>query len=104
MLADNVFTDFFAPESAMQVNFNVAEEKLSEIEIWIAEYATLNARELDYISRDTLKADFAGLQTYSINKPVVRSFYDNENANSIIDSSSSPIISTCTLSIIQVNI
>jgi len=63
MLADNVFADFFAPESAMQVNFNVAEEKLSEIETWIAEYTTLNAPELDYISRDTLKADFAGLQT-----------------------------------------
>ena len=63
ILADNVFSEFFAPEGAMQVNFNVAEEKTAEIETWLAKYTTQNAPALDYISRDTLKADFAGLQT-----------------------------------------
>ncbi|MCL2003064.1 MAG: ABC transporter permease [Oscillospiraceae bacterium] len=63
MLADNIFAEFFAPEGAMQVNFNVAEERTAQIESWIAEYTTQNTPILDYISRDTLKADFAGLQT-----------------------------------------
>jgi len=62
VLADNVFVDFFAPLGAMQVNFNVAEERLNEIESWLAEYTTKNNPALGYISRDTLKAEFEGLQ------------------------------------------
>ena len=63
IVADNVFAGFFAPEGAMQVNFNVAEDKVAQIESWIAEYTTFNAPALDYISRDTLKAEFEGLQS-----------------------------------------
>ena len=67
MLADNIFAEFFAPQGFMQVNFNVAEERIEEIETWIAEYTTQNTPALDYISRDTLKAEFATMQsTYLI--------------------------------------
>jgi len=63
ILADNVFADFFAPPAAMQVNFNVDDERLPEIESWLAEYtATINPF-LGYISRNTLKAEFESLQT-----------------------------------------
>jgi putative ABC transport system permease protein len=51
----------------MQVNFNVAESRLSEIETWLAEYTSRIDPALSYISRGTLKAEFEGLQmTYLI--------------------------------------
>jgi putative ABC transport system permease protein len=62
-LADNTFIDFFMPRGAMQVIFNVADEKLTETESWIAEYTTHDNIGLGYVSRNTLALEFKDLQT-----------------------------------------
>ena len=63
MLADNIYQEFFQPQGIMQVNFNADDEHISDIESWLAEYTTRTVPTLNYISRDTLKAEFDGLQT-----------------------------------------
>jgi putative ABC transport system permease protein len=62
MLADNIFTEFFAPSGAMQVHFNVEPERLDETEAWLIEYTSARNQGLGYISRNTLMAEFEGLQ------------------------------------------
>jgi putative ABC transport system permease protein len=62
-LADNTFIDFFDPSGAMQINFNVAGERLAETESWIAEYTTHENPTLGYVSRNTLASEFKDLQT-----------------------------------------
>jgi len=62
-LADNTFIDFFRPQGAMQVVFNVADEKLAETESWIAEYTIHENPGLGYVSRNTLASEFENLQT-----------------------------------------
>jgi putative ABC transport system permease protein len=62
-LAENTFIDFFKPQGAMQVVFNVADEKLAETESWIEEYTTHENPGLGYVSRNTLASEFKDLQT-----------------------------------------
>jgi putative ABC transport system permease protein len=63
VIADAVFLDFFGERSPMQANINVGEENLSEFESWLADYTTGTNPDLDYISRERLKAEFDGLST-----------------------------------------
>jgi len=63
VLADSTFIDFFRPQGAMQVVFNVADERLAETESWIAEYTTHETPSLGYVSRNTLASEFKDLQT-----------------------------------------
>ena len=62
VIAENQFVDFFQPNGAMQVNFNVTDEMIAETELWIAEYTTRDNPSLAYISRDTLKAEFDSMR------------------------------------------
>jgi putative ABC transport system permease protein len=63
VLPDNAFIDFFKPEGALYSVFNVLEGRLAETEAWLSEYTTRINPSLGYVSRETLKAEFEGLQT-----------------------------------------
>jgi putative ABC transport system permease protein len=47
----------------MQTNINVSAENIAEFESWLGSYTTNQNRDLSFISRETLKAEFAGLRT-----------------------------------------
>ncbi|MDR1272068.1 MAG: ABC transporter permease [Clostridiales Family XIII bacterium] len=74
VLADNVFLDFFGGQNAMTALFNAADGKLAETESWLAAYIAQTNPALDYVSRETLKADFAGLQATYLTLGGVMSF------------------------------
>jgi putative ABC transport system permease protein len=63
ILAEEVFLDFFGAVSPMQTNINVNAEDISEFESWLEHYTSNQNPALDYISRNTLKAEFDGLRT-----------------------------------------
>jgi putative ABC transport system permease protein len=62
VLADTTFLDFYGERNAMQVNFKISREKLPGMEEWLANYTTEIDPEMDYASRDRLKAEFDGLK------------------------------------------
>ncbi|MDR1804414.1 MAG: ABC transporter permease [Treponema sp.] len=63
ILADDVFLDLFGAIQPMQTNINVSAENISGFESWLKSYTSNQNPALDYISRNTLKAEFEGLQT-----------------------------------------
>ncbi|MDR1321292.1 MAG: ABC transporter permease [Gracilibacteraceae bacterium] len=62
-IADNAFIDFFGEQSPMQTNINVDAEDMPAFESWLADYTERRNADLSYISRNTLKDEFAGLTT-----------------------------------------
>jgi len=62
IIADERFFDFYGVQP-MQTNINVSSEKISEFESWLESYTSEQDPDLDYISRNTLKAEFDGLAT-----------------------------------------
>jgi putative ABC transport system permease protein len=62
ILADNVFLDFYGEVQPMQTNINVGSDKIAGFEMWLSDYTTSVEKNLAFISRDTLRAEFAGLQ------------------------------------------
>ncbi|MCL2109881.1 MAG: FtsX-like permease family protein, partial [Oscillospiraceae bacterium] len=68
VMSDSAFLDFFEfPDmGAMQVNFNVPEDRIEEIETWLNEYTTRTNPDLSYTSRATYIAQFEGMQSMYI--------------------------------------
>ncbi|MCL2109083.1 MAG: FtsX-like permease family protein [Oscillospiraceae bacterium] len=68
VMSDVAFLDFFeAPDmGAMQMNFNVPEDRIAEIETWLEEYTTRTNPDLSYTSRATYIAQFEGMQSMYI--------------------------------------
>ncbi|MCL2077830.1 MAG: ABC transporter permease [Oscillospiraceae bacterium] len=67
VMAENIFIEFFGEQSAMQVNFNVEDERIQEIETWLIEYTQNINPELAYASRATYTEEFESMQsTYII--------------------------------------
>jgi len=63
ILAANVFLDFYGDVQPMQTNINVSAENIPGFESWLGSYTSNQNTDLSYISRETLKAEFAGLRT-----------------------------------------
>ena len=68
VMPDSAFLDFFSASDmgAMQVNFNVPEDRIEEIETWLNEYTTRINPELSYTSRATYIAQFESMQSMYI--------------------------------------
>jgi putative ABC transport system permease protein len=65
ILADDVFLDFFGEVQPMQTNINVSTGNIDLFESWLNEYT--ENKDLSFISRNTLKAEFDGMRrTYLI--------------------------------------
>jgi putative ABC transport system permease protein len=62
ILASDVFLDFYGEVQPMQTNINVSAESIAEFESWLSSYTTNQNPDLSFISRETLKVEFAGLQ------------------------------------------
>ncbi|MCL2054461.1 MAG: ABC transporter permease [Oscillospiraceae bacterium] len=63
VLADDIFLDFYGEKGAMQVNFNVDDEKIPEIESFLFEYTTKTNSNLEYVSRATYIEEFESLRS-----------------------------------------
>jgi putative ABC transport system permease protein len=62
IIADEVFLDFYGEVRPMQTNINVSAENIAEFESWLSSYTSNQNPDLSFISRETLKVEFAGLQ------------------------------------------
>jgi putative ABC transport system permease protein len=62
IIAADVFLDFYGKVQPMQTNISVSAENISEFESWLGSYTSNQNPDLSFISRETLKAEFAGLQ------------------------------------------
>jgi putative ABC transport system permease protein len=63
ILADDVFLDFFGEVQPMQTNINVSADNIEAYESWLNGYTANQNPDLSFISRNTLKAEFEGMQT-----------------------------------------
>ncbi len=62
IIAAEVFLGFYGEVQPMQTNINVSADNISGFESWLSSYTTNQNPDLSYISRETLKVEFAGLQ------------------------------------------
>ena len=62
IVAADVFLDFFGAVQPMQTNINVSAENLPAFETWLDSYTGNQNPDMSFISRNTLKAEFDGLQ------------------------------------------
>jgi putative ABC transport system permease protein len=62
VMAGEVFLDFYGEAAPMQTNINVNAENISAFETWLDSYTANQNPDLDFISRNTLKAEFDGLR------------------------------------------
>jgi putative ABC transport system permease protein len=62
LLSDEQFARIYGETRPMQVNIDVAPDKIEEFEAWLGDYTESQAPNLSFVSRNTLKKEFDGLR------------------------------------------